>query len=1450
MKNILRGEKIKKDFIIGMSIFTMGVVTVATVPYKDVVKDIKSTEVIQAKASKKEEFRYLSDISYVSDLSSTAYGSITYDKTIENGKNGYLITLIINGKKQSFFKGIMAHANSTVVYDLDGYDYDYFTTYVGLDESRGTNGNGVKFAIYTSVDGETWDLVTNFNNKVYKGDVEADFVSVDIKNVRYLKLVANNNGNMSSDHAVYANAKLIKEGYTEDTTPVSFIKTVEEYDSLIKTNTSNNLEINNELLLLQRDLVNSVGYDMLQMYAKYSDDYKETLNWLMNTTDVLRYYIIGGAPAGSYLDSLKVLNELYHAYKDDFNITATTKYGTVLGDLYKRMAISLSLTHSAKVALWMQPAAVENQSDAVTRYAIYKNLHKEGKFVVADDLDITKWFEKYNVEEMRFVMNNLIDDEEIVWLNEYVQYTIDNRPSTNSYWSYLTPHPYMAYVWPNYSNDVYYDDANYDYFNDLFAVGDKKLYDYGITRGTKDYKLYKVWMNFRNKFGTGAVCGGISKTGSNIRATHGIPATVIGQPGHAAILYYTENSDGKGYWNIDNNVSGWTLSEKGERMLLGWGNAAYSRGYSVTYMVLAQEALNDFENYQKSKEFILLSNTYKGDLVKQEECLRKALKSLNINIDAWYNLITLYNSDETKTEEDYFNLAVDIAQNLKEFPLPMYHLLKLIKPKLTSAEYIFKITLLETKTLEEGKDLQTGERVLQPAITRTMANYLLGQTDNSLANFSFDGDNAGKIMLSDKFNGTGVRWDYSIDGKLTWKEVFSTADEEHSSLLTASQIDSITADNDIYVHIVGTDYNDDNVYKIDILNQNIPDIIYNNDLENKVMGITDVTEWRMDGSDTWTLFKDSTPDLTGDKTVYVREGKHGVYLISSEMELAFTNDVINDKRKYITIDHLSLKNVSSEATAQNRYAKYMIDGNAKTSWHSAWNGSDRDKYITIELDKYVKLSAVEYLPAGGGNGKILSAQILGSVDGENWTEIVSETNWANNDTLKSVEISEPALVKYIKIVGKKTGAASASLSFMAGKMFNFYEDVTNPYKPAAEISYDITTLTNNSVTAKVVNSNVPITITNNNALDTVTFTENGDFTFEFVDSLGNTGSATALVDWIDKKAPTADVAYSTTNKTTGKVIATLTNPSESITILNNNGKNSYEFTKNGEFTFEYVDKAGNKGTTRAIVDWIIENNTNPSGPINIGITADPDDNKPSNVGNNTNNTTNKNDKPVSSENNSKDDKKPNIGKVNNNTTVVKNSDLNSGEDKKAEEQVKPVEKYEEDIDLEEYQEYNGKNLTVKLPVNTISEIVNLKVKDLTLSDKMQEKIGGQNEFFEVYFVTRTDKKMGLNSLPIKMTLKIDPNKELLGIYEVKGEEYKALDYKRISADKVVLNVTSLESYIISYKEEEQPKEEFVIDTKEENQVEKNEMTPAVISFGILALLVALSRIVKNKKETK
>ena len=59
------------------------------------------------------------------------------------------------------------------------------------------------------------------------------------------------------------------------------------------------------------------------------------------------------------------------------------------GQLYKRMMITLSLTHSISVVFWADSSVV---SDPVRRYEIYKKLHDS-------DLLLNSVFEHLNVEE-------------------------------------------------------------------------------------------------------------------------------------------------------------------------------------------------------------------------------------------------------------------------------------------------------------------------------------------------------------------------------------------------------------------------------------------------------------------------------------------------------------------------------------------------------------------------------------------------------------------------------------------------------------------------------------------------------------------------------------------------------------------------------------------------------------------------------------------------------------------------------------------------------------------------------------------------------------------------------------------------------------------------------------------------------------------------------------------
>lgn len=788
-------------------------------------------------------------------------------------------------------------------------------------------------------------------------------------------------------------------------------------------------------------------------------------------------------------------------------------------------------------------------------------MHKEG---LLED----KIFESLNVEEMRFVMNNIIDDEEIEWLNEYTT----EKNSRN-------PYSYINYTFGyDYSRSQYYDPANYDKWNSKY-----NLSKYDITY-QKGYP--KLWIVFEE----GGVCGALSKTGSNIWGSYGVPSSVVSQPGHAAYIYYSLDNNGNGVWNLYNDISGWQQSGKTEKLSIrmpnGWGNGSYASTYPVPYILLAQGALNDFENYEESEEILLLANTYKDNEEELYKIYRRAIEVQPLNFDAWYGLVNLYKADNTKTDEENYMLAQEIATALKYYPLPMYDLLKLIEPTIESNEYTVAFNLLLTKTLTEGTQATNNDTIQQAAV-RSVANYLLGNIDTELATFSFDGENAGAIVLGSRFDGVGVTWEYSLDNKATWIQT-----EEHKLQLSEQQIASITAENDILIHIVGADYEDENIYRIDISKGNTPKNLYNNDLENKVIGATNIMEWKYDENDNWTSFADKLPDLTGNKTVIVRNGATGLHLPSDTLTYSFTEDNQLDTQKYISIDNLSIYKVSSEEPGHDAEAQNAIDGNINTIWHSNWNGNDSERYIIIKLDEPMYLSALQYVPRqSGSNGRIKNGQILVSMDGESWTEAATITNWANNAEPKTVAFNESVKSQYVKLVA--TQNYGDGRNFITASMINLFEDITKNTKPTAEIEYNINELTNSDVIAKLVNQSTDITITNNEGKDTYTFVENGEFTFEFIDKNGNKGSATAVVNWIDKTPPTATISYDITEETSGPVTAKLSDFSEKVTITNNAGSDTYTFTENGTFKFEFVDEAGNMGTAIATVNWIKEESETP-----------------------------------------------------------------------------------------------------------------------------------------------------------------------------------------------------------------------------------------------------------------
>jgi Domain of unknown function (DUF5011)/HYR domain len=126
-------------------------------------------------------------------------------------------------------------------------------------------------------------------------------------------------------------------------------------------------------------------------------------------------------------------------------------------------------------------------------------------------------------------------------------------------------------------------------------------------------------------------------------------------------------------------------------------------------------------------------------------------------------------------------------------------------------------------------------------------------------------------------------------------------------------------------------------------------------------------------------------------------------------------------------------------------------------------------------------------------------------DGSDITSSIVVSGWDYNTiSVGSYEI-------YYNVVGAELGELTGtSIADQAKRIVN----VVDTTAPTATVSYSTTEPTNTSVIATITPSE-DITVTNNGGLLTYTFTDNGSFTFHFIDGSGNMGSVEASVDTID-----------------------------------------------------------------------------------------------------------------------------------------------------------------------------------------------------------------------------------------------------------------------------------------------------------------------------------------------
>jgi hypothetical protein len=117
---------------------------------------------------------------------------------------------------------------------------------------------------------------------------------------------------------------------------------------------------------------------------------------------------------------------------------------------------------------------------------------------------------------------------------------------------------------------------------------------------------------------------------------------------------------------------------------------------------------------------------------------------------------------------------------------------------------------------------------------------------------------------------------------------------------------------------------------------------------------------------------------------------------------------------------MNLVSFSSENISNRRLAKYAIDGDSRTIWHTRW--SDRTvkhpHQIVIDLGAKYQVSSVRYLVRqdGGWNGAFADVQVYISDDPEQFNSEPDVTGKFKKDKKsQSIDFDESKEGRYLKI---------------------------------------------------------------------------------------------------------------------------------------------------------------------------------------------------------------------------------------------------------------------------------------------------------------------------------------------------------------------------------------------------------------------------------------------------
>ncbi|WP_288480104.1 discoidin domain-containing protein [uncultured Clostridium sp.] len=562
---------------------------------------------------------------------------------------------------------------------------------------------------------ETQSLKENGQNEL-QGIINSDFlngikegecytISLEI-NGQEFNIKVSSNTESNGDYVVSANNQnnlsLVKENIRANGVNLTNSNEISSYvNGLNKNLNVKNINSNNindlikgnvQSSLLQKELIDRVGVKNLQDFFNKSEANKEFINWLLNNNTALTEYLNGPSPDGTNLepgqkrgtdlDALQVWSNIWNTYtnsRSGFNL---------------KLAIAVALSNATPIPAWPCSGSV---GSPVERYNIFEKLNSEGGMLPI--------FKTLDVSHLTYIVDTRLPNSQIATARAIIMQN------------------HNAFINIKDINDIAYT-IHYNITYDGKSVFQSGFYG-------KNPTILNVWRN-------GGVCGSTSELGSIACQVFGLPARLVGQPGHAAFIYYNDNK----VWTIGNNIFGWSKSTGPD--MSGWSKGIATSGDVVNYDLLYEKA--DDSNLRKSNEYLWMANSQSSNENKMI-LIDKAIEIQPLNVRAWLDKINLLKSEKDTNVEDYINVSNGIINSLKDYPMPMTDLLLQIKNEIlnygSQNQYNnFIDNIKNALSINESPDQkETAKNLLSSLEGFGLIKNVISQKNMSIAGYSTEQNN-------------------------------------------------------------------------------------------------------------------------------------------------------------------------------------------------------------------------------------------------------------------------------------------------------------------------------------------------------------------------------------------------------------------------------------------------------------------------------------------------------------------------------------------------------------------------------------------------------------------------------------------------------------------------------------------------------------------------------------